>query len=81
MTHMRLSLLDKYGLYNMIYSKSILVNTDEEFTIHAIIDNIMPNPTDIFIIQGRKFLCRDIKLKITPNGLEPEYQATLYAIK
>lgn len=70
-----------YGLYDRIYSKAPAIDTEEETTMHAILDGEIPLATDIFIVNNKKFVCKDIHFKITPDGFDPEYQATLYAMQ
>lgn len=70
-----------YGLYDQIYSKAPVINPEEEITMHAILDGIIPLATDVFIVNNKKFVCKDIHFKITPDGFDPEYQATLYAMQ
>lgn len=69
-----------YGLYEQLYSKTSTINTKEENTIHAILDKAHPAPTDVFNVCGKKCVCKDIHFKITPDGFDPEYQATLYSM-
>lgn len=69
-----------YGLYEKVYSKGPAINTEEEITIHAILDEMLPEATDIFVVNNKKCVCKDIHFKITPDGFEPEYQATLYSM-
>lgn len=69
-----------YGLYDRIYSKAPAIDTEEETTMHAILDGVIPQATDVFIVNNKKFVCKDIHFKITPDGFDPEYQATLYAM-
>lgn len=70
-----------YGLYDRIYSKAPAIDTEEETTMHAILDGIIPQATDVFIVNNKKFVCKDIHFKITPDGFDPEYQATLYTMQ
>src|SRR5699024_6222139 len=70
-----------HGLYDRIYSKAPVIDTEEETTMHAILDSVIPVATDIFIVNNKKFVCKDIHFKITPDGFDPEYQATLYAMQ
>lgn len=70
-----------YGLYEQIYSKAPAIDTEEETTMHAILDGVIPLATDVFIVNNKKFVCKDIHFKITPDGFDPEYQATLYAMQ
>lgn len=72
---------DGNGLYELIYSKNPIIETGQEITIHPILDRIIPSPTNIFIVNGKKCVCKDIHFKITPTGFDPEYQATLYAMQ
>lgn len=67
-----------HGLYEQIYSKAPDINTEQEITAHAILEKTIPYPTDVFVVNGKKTVCKSIQFKITPDSFDPEYQATLY---
>lgn len=70
-----------FGLYERIYSKTPAIDTEVETTMHAILDGVIPSAKDVFIVNNKKCVCKDIHFKITPDGFDPEYQATLYTMK
>lgn len=79
-TKATLAFNDKNGLYPTIYAQDIF-DPEQEYTVHAILMTTIPSPLDIFIVNGKKFICKSLQFKITPDGFDPEYQATLYAMQ
>lgn len=77
-TKASLSLID---LNKNLYKNNIAFDPEQEHTIHALLEGIIPNPSDTFVVGGKKFIVKSINLKVTPDGFDPEYQATLYAMK
>lgn len=79
-TKATLSFNDAKGLAQNIYSKE-MYNPEQEYTVYAILTTEIPSPLDIFVINNQKFICKSLQFKITPDGFDPEYQATLYAMQ
>ncbi|KAA6313874.1 hypothetical protein EZS27_035424 [termite gut metagenome] len=74
-----LSLLGEYGMYNTSYSKNIDVKTDTEFVITFLTNKIL-DPLAIFVIDNKKFYCKQLHYKIKPQGIVKEVEGTFYPI-
>lgn len=79
-TKATLSFNDPNGLVQNIYSKE-MYDPEQEYIIHAILTTTVPSPLNIFIVNNQKFICKSLQFKITPDGFNPEYQATLYPMQ
>lgn len=62
-----------------IYQNTTLFDVEKEHTIHALLESGIPSATDIWNVNNKEFVCKSIQFKITPDGFDPEYQATLYS--
>ncbi|KAA6330159.1 hypothetical protein EZS27_021111 [termite gut metagenome] len=74
-----LSLLGEHGMYNASYSKNIDVKTDTEFVITFLTNKIL-DPLAIFVIDNKKFYCKQLHYKIRPQGIVKEVEGTFYPI-
>ncbi|KAA6338303.1 hypothetical protein EZS27_013695, partial [termite gut metagenome] len=74
-----LSLLGEHGMYNTSYSKNIDVKTDTEFVITFLTNKILDSMA-IFVIDNKKFYCKQLHYKIKPQGIVKEVEGTFYPI-
>lgn len=77
-TQASLSLQD---MNKQLYEKNTPFNPEMEYNVYALLGGVIPNVSDTFVVKGQKFIVKSLHFKITPEGFEPEYQATLYAMK
>jgi hypothetical protein len=72
-----LSLLGEVGMYNTLYAKNIDIQTDTEFVITFLTNKILDSMS-IFVIDNKKFYCKQLHYKIRPEGIVKEVEGTFY---
>lgn len=74
-----LSLDKKTGLINRYFSNDMKVDVSVEYTINFMSPNGI-SQLDIFIIDNKKFLCKQLKYKISANGMDKVVEGIFYAM-
>ena len=74
-----LSLEKKTGLINRYFSNDMKVDVSVEYTINFMSPNGI-SQLDIFIIDNKKFLCKQLKYKISANGMDKVVEGIFYAM-
>lgn len=55
------------------------IDTSRKYTIHVITNDTI-SPNHIYVINGAKYICKNIKINITTNGISEDKELELYRI-
>lgn len=75
-----LSLRGKYGLGNLYYANSSDVDITTEYTIRFICKRAV-SQLSVFLIDNKKFLCKQLKRTILANGMDEVVEGIFYEYK
>lgn len=72
-----LSIKGTSGLYNTLYGENIDVDTDTEHVKNFLSGKIL-DPMTIFVIDNKKYYCKQLHYKIRPSGISEQVEGTFY---
>lgn len=75
-----LALRGEFGLYNTLYTGNIQVDTKTEYVFRFVTTGVY-DPKSVFLIANKKFYCKELHYKITPEGLDKIVEGTFYLME
>ena len=72
-----LALHGKYGLYENVYKNKRQIDTTVEYKF-KFITNMIYELNRIFVIRNKRYYCKEIRYKITPEGMDKIAEGVFY---